>query len=62
MKNREGGRVKNGTVTEDGEDVEYSDGSRRDGVTAAATTKDTWYLGEFATIMDAEMLGVAMAW
>ena len=41
---------------------EYSDGSRRDRHTAAATTKKGFYLGQVATVMDAEMLGVAMGW
>ena len=55
-------RITNVTVVEDTEGAIYTDGSRRAGHTAAATTKDTWYLGETATVMDAEMLGVAMGW
>ena len=39
---------------------ECSDGSRRDGHTAAATTKEGYYLEQLVTVMDAEMLGVAM--
>ena len=60
--NEQKAKIKN--VTE----VEYivgaidSDGSRRDSHTAAATNTDTWYLGETATVMDAEMLGIAMGW
>ena len=49
-------------VAGDTEGAIYSDGSRREGHTAAATTKDSWYLGEMATVMDAEMLGIAMGW
>ena len=50
------------TVKEEYKGGEFSDGSRRDGHTAAATTKKGLYLGEVATVMDAEMLGVAMGW
>ena len=39
----------------------YSDGSRLEGAAAAATTEQATYLGEHATVMDAEMLGVHMA-
>ena len=44
------------------EAVEISEGSRRDGHTAAGTTKKGFYLGQVATVIDAEMLGVAMGW
>ena len=50
------------TVKEGYEGGEFSDGSRRDGHTAAATTKKGFYLGQVATVKDAEMLGVAMGW
>lgn len=45
---------------ETGEEWEYSDGSRRDGHTRAATTRDRYYLGTVATVMDAEMLEIAL--
>ena len=35
---------------------------KKEGHTAAATTRDIWYLGTMATVMDAEMLGIAMGW
>ena len=50
------------TVNEECEGGEFSDGSRTDGHTAAATTKKGLYLGQVATVIDAEMLGVAMRW
>ena len=46
---------------EEGRTQEYSDGSRVDGAAAAGTTEDAVYLGEQATVMDAEMLGVHLA-
>ena len=58
----EDGRITNVTIGEDAAGAIYSDSSRRGGHTAAATTKDTWYLGEMATVMDAEVLGIAMGW
>ena len=48
------------SVMEDTEGAIYSDGSRRDGHTAAATTRDSLYLRELATVMAAERLGIAM--
>ena len=41
--------------------VEYSDGSRIDGAAAGATTTEAEYLGRYATVMDAEMLGIALS-
>jgi len=46
---------------------EYSDGSRAEGlspgtVVAAAVTRLMRYLGRYATVMDAEEAGVALAW
>ena len=46
-------RVKNVKVVDDTEGAIYTDGSRRGGHMAAATTRDSWYLGETATVMDA---------
>lgn len=40
--------------------VVYSDGSRIDGAAAGATTAEAKYLGRYATVMDAEMLGIAL--
>ena len=37
---------------------EYSDRSRLDGAAAAATTRRAEYLGMYATVTDAEMIGV----
>ena len=52
-------RISNWQVLQEGSetprDVTYSDGSR-------ATISGSKILGRFATVMDAEMLGVAMAW
>ena len=58
----EEGKIKNVKIAEETDGAEYSDGSRREGQTAAATTRDAWYLGTTATVMDAEMLGIAMGW
>lgn len=41
---------------------EYSDGSRIEEVVAAATRTHSVYLGRYGTVMDAEMLGIALAW
>ena len=41
---------------------EWSDGCRMDGKAAAATEKRGMYLGEWATVADAEELGVLLAW
>ena len=56
MKEENGGIEK----VEGTEEAELSDESRREGHTAAATTRDNWYLGSMATVMDAEMIGFAM--
>ena len=55
--------------TEDGEGGEvqrrkkvFTDGSRLDGQTAAATITNATFLGRYATVMDAEMLAIAMGW
>jgi len=41
---------------------EWTDGSRMDGRTAAATRTKAAYLGTMATVADAEELGVSLAW
>ena len=56
------GKITNVKIAESTEGAEFSDGGRREGQIAAATTRDTWYLGITATVMDAEMLGIAMRW
>ena len=43
-------------------DPKYTDGSRYNGRTAAATMTEFQYLGEYATVMDAEMLAISMGW
>ena len=40
----------------------YTDGSRIEGQTAAATITQAIFLGRYATVMDAELLAVAMGW
>ena len=40
----------------------YTDGSRIDDKTAAATITMGEFLGRYATVMDADLLGVAMGW
>ena len=47
---------------EEGEVVGYTDGSRMEGVAAGATAESGIFLGTFATVMDAEMIGIAGAW
>jgi len=42
--------------------VGYTDGSRIGGRAAAATAEGSIYLGSLATVMDAELLGIAGAW
>ena len=42
--------------------MQYANGSRMDGHTVAATATEWRYLGRFATVMDAELLGVVMGW
>lgn len=39
----------------------YSDGSRVRGVVAGANSMEAEYLGQYATVMDAEMLGIAIS-
>jgi len=46
----------------EGERIGYTDGSRREGVAAAAMAEGGIFLGELATVMDAEVLGTAGAW
>jgi len=41
--------------------VGFTDGSRRKDHAGAASAKSGIYLGEFATVMDAEALGIASA-
>ena len=41
---------------------EWSDGSRVEGKAAGATRGGGWYLGEWATVADAEEIGVLLAW
>jgi len=64
-----GGTPKNGagTETRPGERpqpkrIGYTDGSRIEGRAAAATAEGSIYLGSLATVMDAELLGIAGAW
>ena len=40
----------------------YTDGSRIEGRTAAATITRAEYLGRYAIVMDAEILAIAMGW
>ena len=40
----------------------YTDGSRIEGQTAAATITRATFLGRYATVMDVEMLAIAMGW
>ena len=40
----------------------FTDGSRLEGRAAAATITRAEYLGRYATVMDAEMLAIAMGW
>lgn len=41
---------------------EFSDGSRRDGAAAAANRREATYFGKYATVMDAELLGICLCW
>ena len=41
---------------------EYSDGSRRDQVAVGAYTMESEYLGRYAMVMDAELLGICLSW
>jgi len=45
-----------------GELVGYTDGSRMEGVAAGASAEGGIFLGSYATVMDAEMIGIAGAW
>jgi len=45
-----------------GEGARYTDGSRMSGVTAAVSAEHGIYLGDLATMMDAEILWIAVAW
>ena len=47
--------------TEGGEGV-FTDGRRLNGQTAAATITKATFLGRYATVMDSEMLAIAMGW
>ena len=49
-------------LEEIGEGGLYTDGSRIDGQIAAATITKAIFLGRYATVMDAEMLAIAMGW
>ena len=40
---------------------EYSDGSRLNGAAAAGTTRTAEYIGRYATVMGAELLGIRLA-
>ena len=40
----------------------FTDGSRPDGQTAAATITKATFLGRYATVTDAEMLAIAKGW
>ena len=41
--------------------MEYSDGSRMAGAATGATTQNTEYLGRYATVMDAGMVGITLS-
>jgi len=43
-------------------EVGYTDGSRMEGMAAAATAEGGLWLGDLATVADAEMVGIAGAW
>jgi len=45
-------------LEEAGQLAGYTDGSRIEGVTGAALAESGIFLGELATVMDAEMLGM----
>jgi len=47
---------------QEGEGVGNSDGSRMEGVTAGATAEGGIFLGELATVMDGEIVGIAGSW
>ena len=57
------GILRKGRVANQPEErVGYKDGSRMEGVAAAATAEKAIFLGTLATVMDAEVLGIAGAW
>lgn len=62
MKGDPHNRISNLPVTEDIKGAAFFDGSRIDNHTAVAIVSEAVYLGNYATVMDAEMLRVAMAW
>ena len=45
-----------------GEAIGYTDGSRMEGVAAGESAEGSFFLGTLATVMDAEMVGIAGAW
>ena len=45
-----------------GEVIGYTDGSRMEGAAAGASAEGSLFLGTLATVMDAEMVGIAGAW
>jgi len=62
MEGTEGNPREEGEVIQTEERVGYTDGSRMEGVAAAATAEKAIFLGTLATVMDAEVLGIAGAW
>ena len=44
------------------EDVTITDGSRYQRLTAAGAITTYEFLGEYATVMDAELLAISMGW
>ena len=62
MDGREGGKNPGTGDTGVGGGGGWGDGNRLDGRTAAATITSGEYLGRYATVMDAEMLAVALGW
>ena len=57
-----GGREATGEATLLEEKIGYTDGSRMEGAAAAATAESAIFLGNLATVMDADVLGIAGAW
>ena len=45
-----------------GEVIGYADGSRMEGMAAGASAEGSPLLGNYPTVMDAEMVGIAGAW
>ena len=57
------GEIKIGIKELSGEEVEeWTDGSMMEGRAAGATREKGFYLGEWATVADAEEMGVLLAW